>query len=84
MSWEFKGPNLPNEIKHNKALLGGLLRDNDSKWAIDGYSSVLNDQQTSNWLGVELSPDNITIHWVVPPPSKSHHQDYYIFSRESL
>ena len=22
--------------------------------------------------------------WVVPPPSKSHHQDYYIFSRESL
>ena len=21
--------------------------------------------------------------WVVPPPSKSHHQDYYIFSRES-
>ena len=23
------------------------------------------------------------ITWVVPPPSKSHHQDYYIFSRES-
>ena len=23
------------------------------------------------------------ISWVVPPPSKSHHQDYYIFSRES-
>ncbi len=22
--------------------------------------------------------------WVVPPPSKSHHQDHYIFSRESL
>ncbi len=22
--------------------------------------------------------------WVVPPPSNSHHQDYYIFSRESL
>ncbi len=22
--------------------------------------------------------------WVVPLPSKSHHQDYYIFSRESL
>ena len=22
--------------------------------------------------------------WVVPPPSKSHHQDYYIFSREPL
>ena len=21
--------------------------------------------------------------WVVPPPSNSHHQDYYIFSRES-
>ncbi len=24
------------------------------------------------------------IGWVVPPPSKSHHQDYCIFSRESL
>ena len=24
------------------------------------------------------------IYWVVPPPSNSHHQDYYIFSRESL
>ena len=24
------------------------------------------------------------IDWFVPPPSKSHHQDYYIFSRESL
>ena len=24
------------------------------------------------------------ITWVVPPPSKSHHQDYYMFSRESL
>ena len=24
------------------------------------------------------------IPWVVPPPSKSHHQDHYIFSRESL
>ena len=24
------------------------------------------------------------IGWVVPPPSKSHHQDYYIFSRGSL
>ena len=23
------------------------------------------------------------ITWVVPPPSKSHHQDYYMFSRES-
>ena len=27
---------------------------------------------------------NEVITWVVPPPSKSHHQDYYIFSRESL
>ena len=26
----------------------------------------------------------IHICWAVPPPSKSHHQDYYIFSRESL
>ena len=25
-----------------------------------------------------------TIYWVVPPPSKSHHQDYYMFNRESL
>ncbi len=25
----------------------------------------------------------LCIYWVVPPPSKSHHQDYYIFSRES-
>ena len=24
------------------------------------------------------------IHWVVPPPSNSHHQDYYSFSRGSL
>ena len=24
------------------------------------------------------------IPWVWPPPSKSHHQDHYIFSRESL
>ncbi len=24
------------------------------------------------------------IFWVVPPPSKSYHQDYYIFNRESL
>ena len=23
------------------------------------------------------------ISWVVPPPSNSHHQDYYIFNRES-
>ena len=27
---------------------------------------------------------NMAINWVVPPPSKSHHQDYYIFNRESL
>ena len=27
--------------------------------------------------------DTILIGWVVPPPSKSHHQDYYIFSKES-
>ena len=26
----------------------------------------------------------ISIHWVVPLPSNSDHQDYYIFSRESL
>ena len=25
-----------------------------------------------------------TIHWVVPPPSKSHHQDYYILSRTRI
>ena len=24
------------------------------------------------------------IPWVYPPPSNSHHQEYYIFSRESL
>ena len=24
-----------------------------------------------------------SVTWVVPPPSNSHHQDYYIFSRES-
>ena len=24
------------------------------------------------------------IHWNYPPPSNSHHQDYYIFNRESL
>ena len=26
----------------------------------------------------------LTLSWVVPPPSNSHHQDYYIFSRGSL
>ena len=25
---------------------------------------------------------NTHIPWVVPPPSNSHHQDYYIFSRD--
>ena len=29
-----------------------------------------------------VSTNNIRI-WVVPPPSNSHHQDYYIFSRGS-
>ena len=28
--------------------------------------------------------NNLGIFWVVPPPSNSHHQDYYIFSRGSL
>ena len=26
----------------------------------------------------------IYISWVVSPPSNSHHQDYYVFTRESL
>ena len=32
---------------------------------------------------MSLAYEIIPILWVVPPPSKSHHQDYYIFSRES-
>ena len=31
-----------------------------------------------------LEVQKFIINWVVPPPSNSHHQDYYIFSRGSL
>ena len=31
-----------------------------------------------------LRPRIRVITWIWPPHSKSHHQDYYMFSRESL
>ena len=33
--------------------------------------------------GFPTNGQSLVIGWVVPPPSKSHHQDYYIFSRGS-
>ena len=36
------------------------------------------------WLFGISEPSTVGIGWVVPLPSNSDHQDYYIFSRESL
>ena len=32
---------------------------------------------SKHWISLEIP-------WIYPPRSNSHHQDYYIFSRESL
>ena len=37
----------------------------------------------AGFKGDEILPSFIGIIWVVPLPSNSHHQDHYIFSRES-
>ena len=52
-----------------------------------------NIEPESNWFLIEISFSGGPLSgsmlnfrgviWVVPPPSKSHHQDYSIFSRES-
>ena len=46
------------------------------------------DRQSERILGSEAAQQTQVglkiLGWVVPPPSKIHHQDYYIFSRESL
>ena len=38
----------------------------------------------STSVGAHNSGESSLIHWNYPPPSNSHHQDYSIFSRESL
>ena len=38
-------------------------------------------RSSADWDGTTKKTEGIT--WVVPPPSNSHHQDYYIFSRGS-
>ena len=35
------------------------------------------------WLFLDSLAELLRIHWVVHPPSNSHHQEYYIFSRGS-
>ena len=38
----------------------------------------------SDWILYIYIYNYIDIYWVLPPPSNSDHQDYYIFNRESL
>ena len=36
------------------------------------------------WYSLHANLGKLIIHWNYPLPSNSHHQDYYIFNRESL
>ena len=51
---------------------------------MDGDESPMTALLVCAYPGCFFRKINTAIFWVVPPPSKSHHQDYYIFSRESL
>ena len=52
---------------------GPNRKGSSSNHNFSGENSLL------NLRGVNI----LSLTWVVPPPSKSHHQDNYIFSRES-
>ncbi len=61
-----------------------FLRPNVEEWqqkAADANRQVRIPQRFSRCCWYHGYHYNIS--WVVPPPSNSHHQDYYIFSRES-
>ncbi len=52
-----------------------------------GWNEVVGLRQEvgmSSETSVVLNTIFLGITWVVPLPSNSHHQDYYIFSRKSL
>ena len=51
-------------------------------WFIPKEVDVLPEQKPAN-LALKSRWHDMTRSWVVPPPSNSHHQDYYIFSRGS-
>ena len=72
---------------HNKSLrarqrsLGWPLECQPPLGILGFFLQQWKGQQTQKFVP---SGKLIIIAWAVPPPSKSHHQDYYIFSRESL
>ena len=75
---------------------GVTLFSETPTWIVQHFGQILlmpafgshhsNIKWNGCWENEKLRSWNnlLFIPWVVPPPSNSHHQDYYIFSRGSL
>ena len=63
--------------------VGFSVDENRSLWIAQMFSFFRKGKHWVNPICVYWAKV-IVIHWMWPPPSNSDHQDYYIFSRESL